>query len=167
MRINCCKIRGNNGDVFMATKYELRYLTQEFYKEYDSKNYPEIEHKAERPYMVFLVKIEDNTYAIPFRTNVKHNYCYKFKKSSRDTNCSTGLDYSKVVIVNKEKYIGEAATIDNKEYIELNSKYYFIIKQFKGYVEGYIRFVNGKANEFEAKKYKYSTLQYFHKELNL
>ena len=151
----------------MGIKYQLKYLTKEFYDEYNSKQYPEIEHKPERPYMVFLVTVDNNTYAIPFRTNVKHKYCYKFKNSSRDTKYSTGLDYSKAVIVNDARYVGQSATIDNKEYVELNNKYYFIIKQFKSYVQGYIRFVNCDANEFEARKYRFSTLQYFHKELKL
>ena len=151
----------------MDKKYQLKYLTEKFYEEYGSKNYPEIEQKTDRPYMVFLVNIDNNTYAIPFRTNVKHKACYKFKTSSRDTKSSTGLDYSKAVIVNSEKYIGQSATIDNKEYLELSKKYYFIIKQFKTYVQGYMKYVKGEANEFEAKKYKFSTLQYFHKELNL
>lgn len=151
----------------MNIKYRLRYLTEDFYKIYNEIDYPEIEHKLERPYMVFLVKIDNNTYAIPFRTNVKHKWCYKFKNTSRDTKYATGLDYSKAVIVNEELYIGGSAVIDNKEYVELNNKYYFIIKQFNAYLKGYIKYAKGEVNEFEARKYKFSTLQYFHEELGL
>ena len=60
-------------------EYQLNYLTPLFYEVYNSAKYPEIEHKETRPYMVLLVHIEDNTFAIPFRTNVSHNNCYKFK----------------------------------------------------------------------------------------
>ena len=149
----------------MSKIYELHYLTDEFYKKYNHKDYPEIETKRERPYMVLLITIEDNTYAIPFRTNVKHKYCYKFKNSNRDTSSVTGLDFTKAVLVNDKSYIGDLATIDNKEYIELNKKYYFIISKFKKYLDGYKNYLSGNLNDYEAKKYRYSTLQYFNDEI--
>ena len=151
----------------MSKIYELNYLSDEFYLKYNQSTYPEIEHKKTRPYMVLLIKIDDNTFAIPFRTNVKHKYCYKFKHSGRESSAVTGLDFTKAVIVNKAKYIGHPATIDNKEFVELNNKYYFIISRFRNYLAGYSDYVNGKCNEFEAKKYRYSTLKYFHNELGL
>lgn len=151
----------------MAKQYELHYLSDAFYKKYDSEHYPEIERKKERPYIVLLIKIEENTFAIPFRTNIKHNYCYKFSKSGRDSESATGLDFTKAVIVNDEKYIGSSATIDDKEYLELNQKYFFIISKFKKYVLGYHDYVAGLSNEFQANKYKYSTLRYFNNELRL
>ncbi|MBQ9981676.1 MAG: hypothetical protein IJP18_03820 [Oscillospiraceae bacterium] len=43
----------------MGKKYELKYLTEDFYKKYNSIDYPEIENKKERPYMVMLIKIEN------------------------------------------------------------------------------------------------------------
>lgn len=151
----------------MNKKYELKYLTEDFFNNYPTDEYPEIEHKPQRPYMVLLVTIADNTFAIPFRTNIKHNNGYKFKNSSRDTNSDTGLDYTKAVIVNDPSYIGKAAYIDDKEYLELNNKYYFIIKQFTVYVNDYYAYVAGKLDENKAKKYKYSTLRYFHRELHI
>ncbi len=147
--------------------YELKCLSLDFFKQYDALNYPEIEHKPNRPYVVFLIKIKNNTFAIPFRTNVKHNACYKFKNSSRNTNSYTGLDYSKAVIVNNPRYIGNNAIIDHDEYIELSNKFHFIIKQFTNYVKKYRKYVDGKLNVYEAKKYQYSTLKYFHKELGI
>lgn len=151
----------------MGKIYELNYLSNDFYDDYDISKYPEIENKPTRPYMVLLIKIGSNTFAIPFRTNIRHKYCYKFRKSERPTNAVTGLDYTKAVVVNDTKYIGNPATIDNREFVELNSKYYFIISQFKKYVAGYYDYVNGSLNEFDSKKYQYSTLKYFHKELGI
>lgn len=155
------------GEVMMKKIYSLNYLSTDFYDKYDSKNYPEIEHKASRPYLVMLIKIGTNTYAIPFRTNIRHRYCYKFKTSDRNTQSITGLDYTKAVIINDMKYIGNKATIDNKEFVELNNKYFFIVKQFKKYVDGYRRYINGELNTFEQRKYQFSTLKYFHKEMNI
>lgn len=148
-------------------RYKLNYLSAEFYSRYNSADYPEIENKSSRPYMVMLIQIEHNTFAIPFRTNVKHNNCYKFENSSRPTHSITGLDYSKAVIVNDSKYIGAAARINDREYTELDTNYHIITKQFTSFVKNYIKYRNGKLNEYQVKKYKYTTLKYFHKELGL
>lgn len=148
-------------------RYKLNYLTAEFYNQYNSYEYPEIENKSNRPYMVMLIQIENNTFAIPFRTNVKHNNCYKFENSSRPTDSITGLDYSKAVIVNNIKYIGAAARINDMEYTELDANYHIIIKQFTSFVKNYIRYANGTLNEYQSKKYKYTTLKYFHDELGI
>ena len=64
----------------MKRKYIIRQLSKDFYQKYDRYNYPEIERKKDRPYMVMLIRIDNNIFAIPFRTNIKHNACYKFKK---------------------------------------------------------------------------------------
>lgn len=151
--------------VVMKKYYTLNYLSEEFYNDYNETDFPEIEQKSTRPYIVLLIKINENTFAIPFRTNVKHNYCYKFKNSNRDSDAVTGLDFTKAVIIAESKYIGSPATIDNKEYVELSNKYHFIISKFKKYVDGYLKYINGNGNEFDYKKYKYSTLKYFHKQL--
>lgn len=148
-------------------RYKLNYLSAEFYNKYNSADYPEIENKENRPYMVMLIQIENNTFAIPFRTNVKHNNCYKFENSSRPTDSITGLDYSKAVVVNDSIYIGAPARINDMEYTELDINYHIIIKQFTAFVKGYIKLANGKLNEYQAKKYKYTTLKYFQKELGL
>lgn len=145
----------------MKNMYELRYLTDEFYRHYNKEEYPEIEAKMNRPYMVLLIKIDNNTFAIPFRTNIRHSFCYKFKKSNRSTSSVTGLDFTKAVVVNNASYIGARATIDNKEFVELNNKFYFIISKFRNYLSGYYKYVEGEASEYESKKYRYSTLRYF------
>ncbi len=147
--------------------YQLNYLSAEFYNRYNNANYPEIENKNNRPYMVLLVKIDDNTFAIPFRTNVPHNNCYKFKNSTRPTSTVTGLDYTKAVIVNDSKYIGDAARINDSEYTELSDNRLFIIRQFRKFVANYIKYATGKNTYYATKKFMYSTLKYFHKELGI
>ena len=114
-----------------------------------------------------VIKIENNTFAVPFRTNVPHNNCYKFKKSTRPTNTVTGLDYTKAVIVNDGKYIGAEARINDMEYTELNENSVFIIRQFEKFVADYIAYAKGKKNYYAVKKFKYTTLKYFHKELGI
>ena len=147
--------------------YELHYLSKSFYDKYNENEYPEIEHKRQRPYIVLLIKIDKNTFGIPLRTNIKHSSCYKFQYSSRPTDSMTGIDFSKAVIVNNSEYIGDSAEIDNKEYVELNDRISFIISKFRTYIRGYYTYSAGKANEYQAKKYRYTTLKYFHKELGI
>lgn len=148
-------------------KYSLNYLSDTFYSKYNVAEYPEIENKNNRPYIVILIRIEQNTFAIPFRTNVKHSNCYKFRTSTRHTNSVTGLDYTKAVIVNDSTYIGEPAIINNKEYSELDARFHIIEKEFKNYVKSYIRYAKGYKGAYNMQKFKYTTLQYFHKELGI
>lgn len=147
--------------------FELKYLTETFYFKYPKASFPEIEHKAERPYIVFLVKIESNTFAIPFRTNMNHKYGYRFRNTDRETSSSTGLDFTKAVVINDSNFIGNDARIDDKEYLELSKKYFFIQKQFEKYVSNYRKFISNELNEYQRKAYNFSTLKYFHKELGI
>ena len=147
--------------------FELRKLSPAFYEQYPESKYPEMEHKENRPYMVLLITIKTNRFALPFRTNIRHKYCYSFKNSSRDTQSITGIDYTKAVIINNDIYLGEPATIDDKEYLDISRKHYFIIKQFENYLDGYIDYIKHGGNEYKTKKYAYATLKYFHTELEL
>ena len=151
----------------MNKQYKINYLSEKFYEKYNHINYPEIEYKRNRPYLVMLITIDDNTFAIPFRTNIRHNNCYKFQATSRNTATATGLDFTKSVIVNDSAYIGAEATIDDKEYVELNDRYMFIINKFRTYVNGYKKYVEGKTYPYQKNKYQYTSLQYFHDELKI
>ena len=53
------------------------------------------------------------------------------------------------------------------EYLELSKRYYFIVKQFRAYVDNYKLYVKGNLSIYKAKKYKYTTLKYFHEELGI
>ncbi|MBO5529273.1 MAG: hypothetical protein J6A47_08185 [Bacilli bacterium] len=145
----------------MAKLLELRRLSKEFYKAYPHSKYPEMEAKENRPYVVLLVEINKIQFAIPLRTNIRHSYCYKFKTSDRKTDSITGVDYSKAVVISKVSYLGEATDINDKEYLELQQKTFFIINKFKKYVDDYISYKKYGGNEFVAKRYSFSTLKYF------
>ena len=145
----------------MAKLVELRKLSKEFYKAYPHNDFPEIESKLGRPYVVLLVEINNIKFAIPLRTNIRHSYCYKFKTSDRETKSSTGIDFTKAVVISKDCYLGEKTDINDKEYLELQEKAFFIIKKFKKYVTDYISFKKNGGNEYIAKRYLFSTLKYF------
>ena len=145
----------------MTKLFELRKLSQEFYQDYPANLFPEMEQKPSRPYVVLLVEINGLKFAIPLRTNIRHAYCYKFRKSDRETNSSTGIDYSKAVIIKKDSYLSEKADINDKEYLELQQKAFFILKQFKKYIDDYIAFKKNGGNDYIVKRYAFSTLKYF------
>lgn len=145
----------------MANVVELRKLSDEFYKDYPHTKYSEMECKPGRPYVVLLLEIDGVKFAIPLRTNIRHSYCYKFRTSNRETESNTGIDYSKAVVISKASYLGEETDINDKEYLELQEKTYFIISKFKKYVEGYIDYKRNGGNEYIAKRYRFSTLNYF------
>ena len=90
-----------------------------------------METKENRPYVVLLVNINDIKFAIPLRTNIRHRKCNKFKTSDRETDSITGIDYSKAVVISKDFYLGKVTDINDKEYLELQQKAFFIIKKFK------------------------------------
>ena len=147
--------------------FTLNRLSNYFYSDYPYCKFPEIEQKQDRPYIVLLIKIENHNFALPLRTNIKHNYCYKFSNSGRETLSSTGIDFTKAIVIDKLEYVEEVASIDDKEYLELSKKYFFIIGKFKKYLNGYIDYMKNGGNEFVVKKYQFCTLKYFNKQLGL
>ncbi len=151
----------------MQTIFTLNKLSMNFYESYPANVYTEIEYKPERPYIVMVIEIDGNRFALPFRTNIRHNYCYKFRNSGRETQSSTGIDFTKAVIVNDDSYIGEHTTIDNKEYVELMNKFYFIVSKFKQYLNGYKEYRKFGGDEILTRKYRFTTLKYFERELKI
>ena len=153
--------------------YEIMKLSSQFYEDYPHNQYPEILIKEKRSYDVVLFEIDflENYYiCVPFRTEMKHNNGYRFKFSSRSKKHQSGLDFSKLVIISKDNYIGESSTIDIDEYIEFEKHEENIHKNLEKYVNDYVEHMQGKRllyhKQFE-RKYKYSTLKYFHKELKI
>lgn len=145
----------------MAKLTEIRKLSELFYKDYPSDLYPEMEHKEGRPYIVLLLTIDDNKFAVPLRTNIRHNYCYKFKTSDRQTDTSTGIDFTKTVLIVKKEYLGELTDINDKEYLELQNKEFYIVGKIKTYIKGYVDYRKNGGNKSKEKKYMYCTLKYF------
>ena len=76
--------------------FTLNRLSNDFYLDHPYNLFPEIEQKKDRPYIVLLIKIENYNFALPLRTNIKHNYCYKFSRTGRETLSATGVDFISV-----------------------------------------------------------------------
>jgi len=74
-------------------------LENNFYNDYS--NCTEILKKSNRPYAVFLIKLNNLTFAVPVRSHITHKYSIKTIENK-------GLDFSKAVIINNiQRYISK------------------------------------------------------------
>lgn len=125
--------------------------------------------KDKRPYGCLLIKTHNDYYiCVPFRSHIHHKNAFLFKNTERSKTDTSGLDYSKTVLIRPEdydKYLIENAVVDTDEYKAVRMNIYKVEKQISKYIEGYVKsvsdFENADKKSFE-RKYKYSTLKYFH-----
>ncbi len=152
--------------------YQILRLTSEFYNKYPNPPYCEILQKRNRSYNCLLFETHyDYFVCIPFRSEITHKYAYKFKHSKRSKKHKSGLDYSKMLIIKDASYIeNKDSIIDKDEYNEVAININKIQKDALEFLGDYIAHCNGEkllhSEEFE-RRYKYSPLKYFHKELGL
>ena len=153
--------------------YQLLNLTEKFYSDYPNPPYKEIIRKNNRPYSCLLVQSHYGYFiCIPYRSHIHHKYAYKFKNSIRSKKTNSGLDYSKIVIIQKSEYIGtEDAIIDKDEFQETRDHIEYIKRDAQKYIDDYVNTLLGKSMKYDKKEferiYQYSTLQYYHKELGV
>lgn len=132
--------------------------------------YSEILTKMKRPYNCILTKSKKGYYiCIPYRSFVNHSFSFRFRKSNNKYR--PGLDYTKMIIITSLNYISdEKALIDDEQYKETSIHFKRICKDACKYVDDYRNHILGikriNSNVFK-RKYYYSTLKYFHKELSI
>ncbi|MBQ4560455.1 MAG: hypothetical protein IJA54_09070 [Tyzzerella sp.] len=152
--------------------YQILRLTDAFYQQYPNPPYKEILKKQKRAYNCLLFQTHYNYFiCIPYRSEIAHSFAYLFKKSIRSKKHKSGLDYTKILIVNKTEYLDNTEVIiDKDEYKETIMNLDKIKKDALEYVEEYVAHMN-KTNTlhpvFFKRKYCFSTLKYFHEELGL
>ena len=152
--------------------YQILKLTPMFYEKYLTPSHKEILQKNSRAYNCLLFQTHyDYFIAVPYRSEITHKYAYHFRYSIRSRKHKSGLDYTKIVILDKTEYLdNKDAVIDKDEYNETIRNFNTIKEQVLEYVEDYITYQRGEPcideREFQ-RRYKFSTLRYFHKELGL
>ncbi len=151
---------------------QIYLLSSKFKNDYPSAKYPELLYKSKRPYTCLLVETHYDYYiGIPFRSDIKHSNAYKFNPASSSRQ-NPGLDYTKIVIIQNDDYIDSTipAVVDQNEYNELMKNLNKVENESVKYVETYVNHMKGikiiHPREF-SRKYTYSTLMYFHKELGI
>ena len=60
----------------MAKKKRFIFLSNDFYNDYPSTKYPEMEQKTNRPYIQVYVEIDGVQYAIPLRSDINHMFLH-------------------------------------------------------------------------------------------
>lgn len=142
---------------------ELRRIKEASY-EVLSKDRDQVLTKN-RGYGVVHVNAGDITFALPLRSNLNHPHGFKtvLDRKSRTWN---GIDYTKALVVTSQDLEDEAfKTRDLGEYKKIKRNAEKIKKEFFNYVSEYIMAI--KAGGELDRKFAFTTLQYFHKELGL
>lgn len=156
----------------MTFDYQLYKLSAKFFADYPHHKFPELLSKPDRPHYCLLIDTHcDYFICVPFRSNIEHNYAFKFKNTIRSSHSQSGLDYSKIAIINNLDYLNDANVVVDKDEYKIairNSKK--IALQVMKYVETYVNHITNicPLNQKEYNRmYKFSTLPYFHDILNL
>ena len=154
----------------MSKRFRIVTLNDDFYERYKSNDYPELLQKKTRPYNCLLTKSERGYYiCIPFRSRIKHKDAFLFYDKSKK-GFSPGLDYTKTIIFKDLFYINtKKGNVKREHYLETYYNIIVICEQVSDYIDTYKEYViekDKKAMKLE-RRYKYSTLQYFHKELGI
>ncbi len=142
----------------MNKKRRFVFLSNDFYNDYPSSLYPEIERKPLRPYIQMLAIVDNYTFAIPLRSNINHPHVFWTDKDNR-----CGIDFSKAVIITDEKYIDESKTphIRQKEFDALRGKDFRISQRMKQYIEDYKKAKEKGDDIASVNLVNKSTLQYY------
>ena len=146
---------------------EIYKLSTKFYKDYSS--YKEILTNDKRSYNCLILKSkEDYFICVPFRSEITHKNAYLFKNTKRSQTHKSGLDYTKIILIKDIDYIGTNGLVDNDEYVEMMQNIKQICQEVNEYIDGYINHIeNNNETKQNTKKYKYTTLKYFHEILKI
>ncbi len=147
---------------------DLYLLSSKFIYDYPLSLYPEIMYKSGRPYTCLLIDTHDDFFiCVPFRSDIHHNNAFLFTGTARSRKSRSGLDYSKIIIIKDSDYIDSTtpAIVDQDEYTEMIRNLPKIVQEANDYVDTYINHINGVSpihpRQFD-RKYRFSTLTYFH-----
>lgn len=151
---------------------QILRLTDAFYRVYANASHKEILTKKQRAYNCLLFQSHyDYFICIPYRSEISHKYAFHFSNTARSKKHRSGLDYTKIVIIDKMDYIdSKAAIIDKDEFKETMINLERIKTEALEFVEDYVSHIQGTKmlhnREFD-RRYGFSTLKYFHKELGI
>ena len=146
---------------------KIYHLSSKFYNDYPNIHYPEILTKRERPYACLLIAyMEDIFICIPYRSNIRHKNAYFFKNSMRSRRSRSGLDYTKIILLQDISYLdlSISAIVDQDEYRETMQNLSKIAAEAFAYVSDYKDVLNKRKTLHPrewARRYAMSTITYF------
>jgi len=120
-----------------------------------------------RGYGVVLIDLNDLTFAIPLRSNIKHSAAYITVRSQAPGIKGKGLDFSKALLIAQASYISHMPfKISPQEHKKIQDKEVHITHSFEKYVCKYIKAVNrSDQNILNGFEYRFTTLVNYHSEL--
>lgn len=150
---------------------EIKKLSNQFFVDFPSSNYPDIVQDPMRPYMVLIFPLNNQLYlCIPFRTHMNHNNGYAFRNSQRSLTNKSGIDYSKTLIIQDLNYLDGNQVVDQDEYNEMSIRIEVIKSDVISYVNDYVNHhknINQLHPREYNRRYRYTTLKYFHSLLGI
>ena len=148
----------------MAKKKRFIFLSEKFYNTYPSAKYPEMEQKKNRPYIQVYVEIDGVQFAIPLRSDIHHPHVLWTDKANH-----CGVDFSKAVVITDDSYIDFSTepNLRQKEFNALRGKDFKIKMKMEKYIADYKKAKQDLSKSVNQMLVKYSTLQYFEKEIGL
>lgn len=150
----------------MEYDFELKKFTEKFYIDRNKNSWHEVLEKKERVYnCVVIDTFYDFLICLPFRSDMSHKYGYRFKESSRSKLTKSGIDFTKMILLENDNYLSDGiALIDKDEYNEFMKNSNIIISDAIDYLNDYIKYKNGDCQpslQESHRKFKYSSLKHF------
>ena len=154
---------------------KLKKLDNSFYSDHTHLNEVLDNHNGNwdkrkvRGYGVVIIPINNLSFAIPLRSNIKHKSSYITVKSNQAGIVGKGLDFTKALLITNEKYVSNLPfKISPEEHKKLENKEHFITSKFAKYVAKYIKAVKkSDKNILQSPNDRYTTLCNYHRELGL
>lgn len=148
----------------MVKKKRFIFLSEKFYNTYPAALYPEMEQKKNRPYIQVCIEIDGVQFAIPLRSDIHHPHVLWTDKANH-----CGVDFSKAVVIMDSSFIDSDAEpyVRQNEFDALRGKDYRIKTKMEKYIADYKKAKKDLSKNVNRILVKYSTLQYFEKEIGL
>ena len=138
---------------------KLVCLNSNFYNKYLDRE--EILKKQNRPYVIFVVNINNIDWAIPFRSNIRHKYAYMTDKVNNN-----GIDYTKAVVIDVNNDIdSQNVQIRQVEFNKIKGKEQIIKKDFQNFLKRFEKAINKPEISEHRKILMFSSLNYFIEEV--
>ncbi len=118
----------------------------------------EILQKEKCPHLYVTIKINDVTWAIPLRSNIRNRPKITYCEMEQLESSVEGLDFTKAIIVNENSFSDLFVRISNRRRQYINKNYSNIEKRFKRYLEVAYKLKENDRLDIDPRT-KYSTIK--------
>ena len=134
-------------------------LAESFYRAH--QQHTEILQKGNRPYVMVVVSVRGTSFAIPFRSHIRHPYALW---TDRPNGC--GLDFTKSVVIDPATDVAAVGVqIRQNEYEAIKGREAFITKKFVSFLRTYRKAYQKQEIPRNRMLIQNSALQYFIREV--